>query len=214
MSNARSASVLAALYAVLWACLAVDPYDRHAWTVQNAALLAAVAGLVLTRRRFELSRLSYALVFAFLVLATIGAHYTYPHTPYDAWFEAITGRSLDELCGWRRNQYDRFVHFAYGFLLVVPVRELFLRVVGVRGFLGYALPLDVVMSTSMVFELVEWCTAVVFAHGDPQYIGMQGDAWDSHKDMALATLGAFLALCATAIVNARRQRASAGKRSR
>ena len=129
-----------------------------------------------------------------------------PNTPYDHWFEALTGHSFNAWAGWERNNFDRIVHFAYGFLLVYPVREIFLRVVDVRGVWGYFLPLDVVMSTSLLFELVEWMTAEVFGGGSPDFIGMQGDVWDTHKDMAVASLGALLAMCITAAVNWRYQR--------
>ncbi|HSR72017.1 MAG TPA: DUF2238 domain-containing protein, partial [Kiloniellales bacterium] len=102
---------------------------------------------------------------------------------------------------------DRFVHFAYGLLLAYPIRELFLRVADARGFWGYFLPLDLTMSTSMLFELIEWAAAEVFG-GDLgiAYLGTQGDVWDAHKDMALASLGALIAMTATLTVNARLQR--------
>lgn len=206
MTNRRTFLVLLALYACLLGALAIAPWDRRAWTIQNSALLAAVVALATTRRWLAFSRVSYVLIFAFLALAAVGAHYTYQRTPYDEWFAAASGRSLDALLGWERNNFDRIVHFAYGLLIAYPARELFLRVVDVKGFWGYALPLDVVMSTSMLFELVEWATAAVFAGGDQLFIGTQGDVWDSHKDMALATLGALLAMLLTAGVNALYQR--------
>jgi len=99
------------------------------------------------------------------------------------------------------------VHFAYGLFLAYPVREIFLRVVNVRGFWGYFLPLDLTMSTSMLFELLEWAVVAVFGGGLGQtYLGTQGDEWDAHKDMALASLGALIAMCVTASINWRLQR--------
>ncbi len=203
MSNRRYLLVLAGLFALVWALLSIAPLDRPAWVIQNIAILAAVLALALTRRRFQFSRGAYTCIFAYLCLAEIASHYTYSRTPYDAWFAALTGRSLDELLGWERNNFDRIVHFAYGFLLVFPTREVFLRVVRVRGFWGYALPVDLIMSTSMLFELIEWSTAVLFAGGEPTYVGTQGDVWDAQKDMALASLGALLAMCIAAFVNSR-----------
>jgi putative membrane protein len=99
------------------------------------------------------------------------------------------------------------VHFSYGLLLAYPIREIFLRVADVRGFWGYALPLDVTMSTSMLYELIEWGAAVWFG-GDlgEAYLGTQGDVWDAQKDMAVASLGALIAMIATAIINSRLQR--------
>jgi putative membrane protein len=92
-------------------------------------------------------------------------------------------------------------------MLAYPIREMFLRVVNVRGFWGYFLPLDLTMSTSMLFELAEWGVADVFG-GDlgQAYLGSQGDVWDAHKDMGLASLGALIAMSITAAINSRFQR--------
>jgi putative membrane protein len=109
--------------------------------------------------------------------------------------------------GWERNHFDRMVHFSYGLLLAYPIRELFLRVAAVRGFWGYFLPMDVTMSTSMMFELFEWGAAELFG-GDLgiAYLGTQGDVWDAHKDMGLASLGALAAMAVAAAINAAVQR--------
>jgi len=154
-----------------------------------------------------MSRLSYTLIFLFLCLHTVGAHYTYAEVPYDAWIKALTGRSLNEVMGWERNHFDRLVHLMYGLLLAYPMRELFLRVADARGFWGYFLPLDMTLSTSALFELFEWAAAEIFSGGlGVAYLGTQGDVWDAHKDMSLAGLGAFIAMLLTALINARLRR--------
>ena len=124
------------------------------------------------------------------------------------------------LVGWERNNFDRVVHFCYGLLLAYPIREVFLRVASLRGFWGYFFPLDITMSTSMLYELIEWGAAAIFG-GDlgQAYLGTQGDVWDAHKDMALASLGALIAMLITAGLNAalaarfrrRMERESAGE---
>jgi putative membrane protein len=199
--------ILAIVFGVLWITMAIHPWHRGPWMLENALALAAVAILALLHRRLLFSRVSYTLMFVFLCLHTVGAHYTYSEVPYDVWFQRLTGRTFNSLAGWERNNFDRVVHFSYGLLLAYPVREIFLRVVNVRGFWGYFLPLDLTMSTSMLYELVEWGTAVVFG-GDlgQAYLGTQGDEWDAHKDMALASLGAVIAMCITAAINWRLQR--------
>jgi len=207
MSRPRFALVLLLLLVLLWVPLAIAPFDRKDWILENVLLVAALAFLVATFRAFALSRVSYALIFIFLCLHTVGAHYTYAEVPYDAWMTKLTGHSFNSLVGWRRNNFDRVVHFSYGLLLAYPVREMFLRIANVRGFWGYFLPLDLTMSTSMLYELVEWLAAEYFG-GDlgMAYLGTQGDVWDAHKDMALASLGALIAMCITALINARLQR--------
>ncbi len=199
--------ILAVLFGIWWVALAIRPPDRATWLLENVLAVAAVACLGGLHRRLLFSRVSYTLIFAFLCLHTVGAHYTYAEVPYDAWFENLTGRTFNGLVGWERNHFDRAIHFAYGLLLAYPVREVFLRVADVRGFWGYFLPLDLTMSTSMLFELIEWAAAAVFG-GDVghAYLGSQGDEWDAQKDMLLASLGALVAMGITAAINWRFQR--------
>jgi putative membrane protein len=207
LSHERYPLILLGLVLALAAALAFSPYDRSDWMLENALTVLGLGLLIATHRAFPLSRVSYTLIFLFLCLHSIGAHYTYAKVPYDAWLEALTGHTLSSLTGWKRNHFDRLVHLLYGLLLSYPVREVFLRVAAVRGFWGYFLPLDLTMSTSMMFELFEWAAAEVFG-GDlgQAYLGTQGDVWDAHKDMALASLGALTAMLVTYALNRRYQR--------
>jgi len=193
---------LATLFAVWWLVLAIRPSYRHDWLLENAIVFVFVVSLVMTKSWFTFSRVSMTLIFVFLCLHEIGAHYTYAEVPYDQWIFSLTGLSLNDFLGWERNNYDRIVHFFYGLLLAYPIRELLLRVANVRGFWGYFLPLNLTMSTSMIFELIEWGAAELFG-GElgMAYLGTQGDIWDAHKDMALASLGALIAMLVTAAIN-------------
>ena len=195
--------LLSALLAIEFAILAVGPHDRKDWLLENALVVVFVGVLFVSYRRLTLSRISYFLIFVFLSLHLIGAHYTYSEVPYDRWFEALTGRSLNQWLGWERNNFDRVVHFSYGLLLAYPMREVFLRVVMLRGFWGYFFPLDMTMSTSMIYELIEWGAAALFG-GDlgQAFLGTQGDVWDAHKDMALASSGALIAINAPRLASA------------
>ncbi len=202
----RFALILLALYGLLFVALAFNPHDRPTWLMENGLALAGVAILFFSRNRLPLSRISYACIFIFTVLHTIGAYYTYQEVPYNQWSRAIFGSSINDWFGWDRNHYDRLVHFLYGLLLAYPIRELFVRVADAKGFWGYFLPLDVTMSTSMLYELLEWIVAVMLGEGSSGYVGAQGDEWDAHKDMALATLGAIIAMSITAAINWRLRR--------
>lgn len=206
-SRRRTLAVLALLLAALAAWAGWAPHDRADWLLENALTLLAVIALAASQRALPLSRLSYGLIFLFLCLHTVGSHYTYSLVPYDAWSRALFGRSLDAALGWDRNNYDRLVHLSYGLLLAYPMREVVLRVGLLRGFWGYFLPLDVTMSTSMIYELIEWGAAVAFG-GElgAAFLGSQGDPWDAQKDMALASLGALIAMAITAAVDARFRR--------
>lgn len=194
--------ILLSILVLTTIALGIAPWHRDDWMLENALAVAGVLLLVLTYKRFPLSKLSYTTIFVFLMLHELGAHYTYSEVPYDAWSAKLFGRTINSIFGFERNHFDRLVHFAYGFLIAYPIREVFVRVADARGFWGYFLPLDVVMSTSLVYELVEWGASAVFG-GDlgQAYLGTQGDPWDAHKDMLLATIGAAIALTIAALVH-------------
>jgi putative membrane protein len=193
---------LLAAFGVYWGLMAVRPVYFKNWVLENVLTVIFIGVLVWTRRRFPLSNVSYTLIFVYLCLHTLGAHYSYSNVGYDRVFRAAFGRGLNEMMGWRRNHFDRFVHFCFGFLLSYPIREVFCRVAGARGFWGYYLPLDVTMSFSMLYELIEWGAAAKFG-GDlgQAYLGTQGDEWDAHRDMALATAGAVITMSVVAFIN-------------
>ena len=198
---------LAALFLAEWLILAIDPLNRNDWILENILLFLVVPILAFTYQRFPFSKISYTLLFIFGCLHVIGSHYTYAEVPYDSWWKTFTGHSLNEQLGWQRNNFDRIVHFSYGLLLAYPIREVYLRIAGVRGFWGYAFPLSFIMSTSMIFELIEWGAATVFGSDlGMAYLGTQGDEWDAHKDMALASVGALIAMICTASINMYLQR--------
>ncbi len=196
-------ALLGVLFGALWLALAIEPRYRDDWALENVLVAVFILAIAASHRRFVLSRISYTLIFLFLCVHEVGAHYTYSEVPYDAWFEALTGRSLNEAMGWQRNHFDRFAHFLYGLLLAYPLREFFLRIADVRGFWGYFLPLEFTIATSALYELLEWGAAVLLG-GElgAAYLGTQGDIWDAQRDMALASAGALIAMAVTALINA------------
>ena len=199
--------ILAALFLAEWVVLAIHPVHRNDWFLENLLVFLVAPILVLTYQRFPFSKVSYTLLFIFGCLHVLGAHYTYAQVPYDSWWILFTGHSVNEFLGWERNNFDRLVHFSYGLFLAYPIREVYLRIAGVWGFWGYAFPLSFIMASSMIFELLEWGAATIFGGNlGAAYLGTQGDVWDAHKDMALASLGALFAMISTAILNMYLQR--------
>lgn len=191
----RFPGVLLAVYAVVWTALAIRPLYREDWLLENLLVFVAVPLLVATAPRLRFANGTYFALFVFFVLHALGAHYTYSLVPYDRWAEALTGGTVNELFGWRRNHYDRLVHFAYGLLITPAAVELLRAVAPPRGVWRALLPMLFVMSHSTIYELVEWAAAAVFG-GDlgAAYLGTQGDPWDAQRDMALATLGSAIAI--------------------
>ena len=205
--NTKFLLTLSGIFLVVFILCAIDPVDRSTWLLENVLMFLLVAGLIASYKKFRLSRISYFCIFLFLCFHEIGSHYTYSLMPYNQWTESLFGSPLNGWFGWERNHYDRFLHLAYGLLFAYPIREIFIRIVKVKGFWGYFLPLDLTLSTSAIYELIEWAAAIVFG-GDvgAAYLGTQGDVWDAHKDMALAGLGALIAMVTVAFINWRWQR--------
>ncbi|MEO8018129.1 MAG: DUF2238 domain-containing protein [Pseudomonadota bacterium] len=198
MSRKSYLWTLGVIYAVWWVAMAISPLEFADWVMENVLVVFGLALLLFTRKAFPLSRISYTCIFVFMMFHALGAHYTYAKVPYQEWLPFLAGG---------RNHFDRLVHFLYGLLLAYPIREMFLRIGNVRGFWGYFLPLDLTMSTSMLYELIEWGAAETVGKDlGAAYLGTQGDIWDAHKDMALASLGALIAMIVTALINRSMQR--------
>ena len=191
---------LTGIFALAWVLLAIDPHDRSDWLLESTPLIVCVVALAATYRALPLSRISYTLIVLFLLLHAVGAHYTYSLVPWADWAQAF-GLPVDTSSG-GRNHFDRVVHLLYGLLLAYPIREILLRVADVRGFWGYFVPSAITLSTSALYELLEWGAAETFG-GDlgVAYLGTQGDVWDAQKDMALAGIGALVAMAVTALLN-------------
>jgi putative membrane protein len=189
-------------FAAIFLVLAVAPWYRQDWLLENLLVLVAVPVLVFTYRRLRFSNFAYTCLFVFFVLHEIGAHYTYSEVPWREWLAAL-GFGAGDPAG--RNHYDRFVHFAYGLLLMPAAVELIQSRMSPRGLWRWLIPVLFIMSHSVIYELIEWLAALQFG-GDlgVAYLGTQGDAWDAQKDMALATLGAVIGLGVVALRGAAR----------
>ena len=175
--------------------LGYSPRSRVDWALENLLALLLVGTLVAVSRRFRLSAPSITLVFVFLCIHELGAHYTYSLVPYDRWCSTLTGVSFDKSFGLHRNHYDRLVHLSYGLLMAYPIREVLLRLTPLRGRWLFFMALNIVLSTSAIYELVEWVGGAYLGDDTAKaFVGAQNDPWDSQKDMALAVAGAFVSL--------------------
>src|SRR5262249_40918982 len=161
--------------------------DRHDWLLESGLTFVAVPLVVLTYRRHPFSDRAYVQMTIFLVLHTIGSHYTYSEVPVGDWVKQAFDLS--------RNHYDRVVHASFGLLMYLPILEIVSRATRSGPRLpAILLALSCVVAVSTVYELLEWATAVVV---DPAagiaFVGTQGDVWDAQKDTGLATLGGVVA---------------------
>jgi len=170
----------------LWASTLIGTSDLNNWFLENALVFIFLGFLIITYKKYQFSDLSSLLLCIYLCLHVYGAKYTYAENPFGYW--------LKDTFDLQRNHYDRIVHFSFGFLLAYPMREMFLRWLKFPVWVAWVLPIEITLSVSGFYELVEWAVADVFfpSQGDA-YLGTQGDIWDAQKDIFLATLGAVLA---------------------
>ncbi|MCD5996747.1 DUF2238 domain-containing protein [Pseudomonas sp. CDFA 602] len=176
----------------LW--LGWDPADRKTWLIENSLIAVGVLAVWFTRRRFYWTPWSWAMVVLFLCLHQVGTHYTYPDVPYVAAIEHVTGLNVDRVFDLQRNHYDRFVHLAYGLLMAIPLREVITRKCHLEGAWASLIAWSFVLSTSMLYELMEWIGGQYVGGGNSSFVGAQGDFWDAQQDMAAAAGGALLVL--------------------
>jgi putative membrane protein len=179
-----------ALYsAALLALLALSgwrPYELLTWAMEVAPVVIVLVVLWASHRRFPLTRLLYALIFVHAIVLMLGGHYSYARVPLGDWMQGAFGLA--------RNPYDGIGHFAQGFIPAIAARELLLRHTRLeRGGWLFVVVTAVCLAISALYELIEWGAAVALGQGAEEFLGTQGDPWDTQKDMALAWLGAMAA---------------------
>jgi putative membrane protein len=188
--NSSGARAIIALYvavvvALVWSGL--RPYDRATWFMEVAPVVVAFPLMWATRERFRLTTLLYALIAIHSVILIVGGHWTYARVPI--------GFEVQEWLSLGRNPYDKLGHFAQGFVPALVARELLVRgrVVRGRGWLAFLL-VCVVLAVSATYELIEWGAALALGEGAEEFLGTQGDVWDTQSDMFMALVGVLAAL--------------------
>jgi putative membrane protein len=174
------------IFSGIWLSTIIGTSNMSNWFLENTLVIFFLIFLIATYKKFQFSDLSYVLICVYLCLHIYGAKYTYAENPFGYW--------LKDTLHLERNHYDRIVHFSFGFLLAYVWREFFLMWMKFPTWVSWALPIEITLSISGLYELVEWAVADIFfpAQG-VAYLGTQGDIWDAQKDMFVATLGAIVA---------------------
>ncbi|NVD99838.1 DUF2238 domain-containing protein [Massilia sp. BJB1822] len=176
----------AAMFAVLiWSGLA--PYDRATWLMEVAPVFIAFPLMLATYRRFPLTDLLYVLILLHAIVLMVGGAYTYARVP--------VGFDLQQWLGLGRNPYDKIGHFFQGFVPALVAREILLRGRHIAGrkMLAFVV-VCIVLAISATYELIEWGAAVAMGQGADEFLGTQGDPWDTQSDMFTALIGSIAAL--------------------
>lgn len=179
--------ILAIIFLAAWFFLAIRPYYRFDWFLENLLVFASVPLLIYLYKKRFFSNLSYILIFIFLILHIIGAHYTFSEVP--------AGEKFSEWFGWERNHYDRMVHFFFGAFLTVPVFEIISLKIQAKKKWKLLISFSLIVTAGAIYELVEWLTAIMVSpEAGSAYLGTQGDEWDAQKDLGLKLIGSFAAV--------------------
>jgi putative membrane protein len=176
-----------ALLAPVLAWSAVRPHDYFTWLLEVAPIFIGLPIALARHRRFPLSSLLLVLLWWHAVILIFGGHYTYARVPLGNW--------AMHWFGWTRNNYDKLGHLAQGFVPAILTREILTRTSPLKGsrWLGF-LTVSVCLAFSALYELIEWAVAVTSGAAADDFLGTQGYAWDTQTDMAMALVGAILAL--------------------
>lgn len=183
----RLALVLAGVVLAALVVSGIAPYDRLTWIMEVAPAVIALVLIAATHRRFGLTELVLVLIALHALILILGGAYSYARVPLGFW--------LQDLFGFERNPYDRIGHLAQGFVPAMVARELLLRlkVLARTGRWLFFLVCCICLAISALYELIEWQAAVLMGQGATEFLGTQGDPWDTQADMALALTGAILA---------------------
>lgn len=186
-SSFQHLSALTLLCLVALGISSVSPFDRTTWWLEVAPVLIALPVLWATRRRFPLTPLLHACIALHALVLIVGGTYSYARVPL--------GFELQSWLGLTRNPYDKIGHFTQGFVPALVAREILLRGGYVQGRRMLAfLVICIVLAISASYELIEWAAALALGQGADEFLGTQGDAWDTQSDMAFALLGGMVAL--------------------
>jgi putative membrane protein len=165
---------------------AIHPYDGLTWLLEVSPILIAAPVLVATYRRFPLTPLLYRLIFIHSLILIAGGHYTYARVPVGTWAQSIFHLA--------RNHYDRLGHFAQGFIPAMVAREILLRMSPLNpGKWLFFLVVCVCLAFSAFYEFIEWWMAAIIGQAATDFLGTQGDVWDTQWDMFMAFAGAITA---------------------
>ena len=180
-------------FAILMA--SIQPLEFSAYLLHQLGTVLMLMGLLYCQNKIGLSYLSFLGYILFLIIHVIGAHYLYSYVPYNDWIKSVFEFDLNQTIGWSRNMYDRWVHFVYGLLLYPFFYRLWqVWLPNLPAKILFMLVIQFVMASSLIYEWIEWWIAIALSPEQVEnYNGQQGDIWDAHQDMLLATLGSLLA---------------------
>lgn len=180
----------ATLAAIVVAALIVSgiaPFDRATWIMEVAPVLIALPVMIATRKSYPLTTLLTVLIAAHALVLIGGGAYSYARVPLGFWMQDVLGTT--------RNPYDKLGHFMQGFVPAMVAREILIRggyVVG-RRMTGF-LCICIAMAISASYELIEWAAALAMGQGADEFLGTQGDPWDTQSDMFMALIGSSTAM--------------------
>ncbi|MFA5971462.1 MAG: DUF2238 domain-containing protein [Lentimicrobiaceae bacterium] len=181
------------LYFLLLIITCIHPIYPDEMYLQHSVTLLVAGFLIYATIKNNLSNKAFLLITGFMIFHIIGARWIYSYTPYDYWIKSLTGFSINTYFGFQRNQYDRLVHFMFGFMMLIPMREIYSCRYNLPHKVLTMLALTTILSMSMLYEVFEWSISIFLSPVDAEaYNGQQGDYWDAQKDMALAFLGAIM----------------------
>jgi putative membrane protein len=164
----------------------IHPHNTWHWIGEVAPNLVGLTILIVTFPKFRFTIFTYTAILIACWFLFIGAHFTFSKVPYI--------KEIGNLFGFERNNFDKIGHFIQGVVPVLIARELFIRKKLVQqnwiGFLAFC----VCLSTTTVYEIIEFIVCMIAGKQLESFTGTQGYNWDSQTDMFAALIGGLFTL--------------------
>ena len=185
MKRAHIALLIGVAIVFIWS--GINPHDRLTWWLEVFPTIGGLIILAATYRRFQFTTLVYTLIAIHMCILSVGGHWTYAREPVFNW--------LKDYFHWSRNHYDRLGHFAQGFVPALIAREMFIRlnILNRKRWQPFLI-ISICLAISVTYEFIEWWSALIGGASSTEFLGTQGDVWDTQEDMFMCLVGATCAL--------------------
>ncbi len=175
------------IFSTVFVWSGIKPHDYFTWFLEVFPAVIGLTAIVITKKSFPLTPLTYWLILIHSIILMVGGHYTYAEVPLFNW--------IRDAFSLGRNDYDKVGHFAQGFIPAIVAREILVRTSPLKPgkWLSF-LVVCVCLAISAFYELIEWWVAVASGTAAEAFLGTQGYVWDTQSDMAFALVGSIVAL--------------------
>jgi putative membrane protein len=178
--------LLVVIAVFIWS--AIKPASYLTWLLEVSPAVVGLIIVIAAYNKFRFTTLSYVIITILAISMFVGGHYIYSKVPLFNW--------IKDVFHLHRNHYDRFGHLLKG-LFVIVLREILLRKTPLtKGPWLFTIVISMSLAIAALYEIVEWLVSKISKGGEASkdFLGIQGDIWDTQWDMLCCLIGSIVAL--------------------